>query len=139
MSVVLGIVAKGNVVTSTIDDTDSKTRGSPRDCASDPPIADNPQRLSGQAGSEEQIEVPTTEFAGAQKCVSFDNPPGDGKNQSPGQIRRGISQNIGSVGDINPTLLRRGQIDIVITHRDIGDDLQSGSGGNYFPVNLIRK
>src|SRR5262245_43582754 len=98
MSVVLGIVAKGYVFTSTIDDRDSESRGPPRYCASDPPISDDAERLPGQAASEEQIEVPTTEFAGAQKCVSFDNPPGDGEDQSPGQIRRCISQNIGSVG-----------------------------------------
>src|SRR5690606_4652938 len=57
--------------------------------------------------------------------------------QRPGEVRGGVVEHAGGVGDPDALLRRRRHVDVVVAHRDVGDDLEVGAAGEEVRVEAV--
>jgi hypothetical protein len=101
--------------------------------------AEDAERLAGDIAAQHLRRRPSGPLAGSQPPVSFNHPPGYRKQQCPGEIRRGVGEDIGCVADNDPSLTGGGDIDVVIAHCVVGDDLETGGVRQQGRVHMLGK
>src|SRR5690606_21759430 len=103
-----------------------KAPGAPGDGLSDPPHTDDAKALAVDVAAQKQEGAPTLKLAGPGKPVGFDDPAGDGHEEGPGKVSRGLGQDAGRVGDDDTPGGGGFDVDIVVAHRIVADHLQVG-------------
>ncbi len=105
--------------------------------AADAPEAEDAERLAPDVGAAELIEIPAAPLAGAGESIAFNQAAGDGQDQRPGQVGGGFIEHAGGIGDGDLAARTGGEVDVVVADADVGDDAQSGRGGEDFVVNAL--
>jgi hypothetical protein len=111
--------------------------GAPGHGPADPPEADDPQRLSVDVPAQQQQVFPLLEPALADVAVALDHPSRRRHHQRPGEVRGGVREHVGGVGDDDPVPGRGRHVDIVEADRDVGDYAQLGAGGQQLVVDEV--
>ena len=105
----------------------------------DPAKAVNPEGFTGEVLAQKHQGVPTFEFPRPNHPLALGNSPCAGKKKGPGDIRGGFGQYFRCVGDPYSLFLRGLKVDIVVTHREIGDALEQGGRLKDFPGDRVGK
>ena len=74
--------------------------------------------------AQQQVGLPTFEFALAQELIGLDHPAGDGQQQGEGEVGGRLGQDTRRVGYQDPAAGRRRDIDVVEANRIVGDHPQ---------------
>ena len=88
-------------------------------------------------GAAELVEIPAAPLAGARKAVAFDQAAGDGHEQGPGKIGRGLVEDAGGVGGDNFAASASGKVDIVKADGNVSDDAKFGGDGKKVVVDFF--
>src|SRR5258705_715623 len=111
-----------------VQDPHPEAPGSARHGLADPAEADDADRRSVDVGSHQEHRAPRLPVAGADVTVPFDEPPGGGHQQAPGEVRGWLREHAGGVADRDSARGAGWDVDVVEADREVADDLQLRAG-----------
>jgi hypothetical protein len=91
-------------------------------------VADDPELLAAQLRAEHEVQRPALPAASSDQPLPFPDAPGDGEDQPPGELRDRLGQHVWRVRHDDAPLLRRRNVDVLVAHGDVRDDLQAIAG-----------
>src|SRR5207302_3835199 len=95
------------------------------------------ERLAPDIGADELIEVPAFPLAGAGERIAFNQAPRDGHEESPGKIRGRFIEYAWRVAGRDVATRAGVQINVVKSHRNIGDCAQALPSREEFIVDSL--
>ena len=93
----------------------------------EPAIPHDAELLAAQFGAQQEIKGPALPPAGADDAFGLAQPPRDGEDQREGEVRRGVGEHIGGVGDDNASRTCRRDVDVVVADRHVRDHAEVAS------------
>jgi hypothetical protein len=133
----LGSLVAGAVV---VDDIHAETPRAARDGRANAAHADDAYSLAPNVDAAELLGSPPLPAAGSQGTLGLAEAAGGGEQEHEGGIGGGLIEDVGGVGDHHAALARRTNIDIVVSHGHVGDDLQAVPRRvEDFAVDLLRR
>ena len=109
-----------------VDDAHAEAERAARQRAADPAVADDAERLAREPQADQLVERPSGPRAGADQALALAEPARAGQEQRERQLRGGLGQDIGRVGDAHARGSRSREVDVVDADRAAGDHLQPG-------------
>src|SRR6266540_1608800 len=110
----------------------------PRDRPTDSPQPDQAERLAAHPRAEHVGRPPTGPGAAAHVPLGFPAAARDHEHQHDGVVRRVVGAHVGRVGDDQTASPRRGDVDVVEPHAEVGEDPGAQRlGGEYVPGDAI--
>ena len=103
----------------------------------DPPQTEDAQRGVVNVQAEELFESPFVPAPFADIGLAFVESARRGQDQRPGEIGGGIVQHAGGVGGHNPMGRAGGEINIVVSDRDVADRFQFGTAAQKILIDLF--
>jgi hypothetical protein len=94
-----------------------------------PTRTDDAERRPTQFEPKQLLRVPTHPPTISNECLTFLGPPRHRQDQEPGEIRGGIGEHVGRVGDHHPMPACGLEIDVVVSNRAVGHDPEVRKGG----------
>ena len=94
--------------------------------------------LPRQVGAQKHERFPIFKFPGTHKFIRFNRPAGNCHHKSEGVLGNCIGKNLGSIGNDYSPLFRGGQVNVIVSHGEIGEDFCLWRGIKYISVNLVR-
>jgi len=122
-----GLDFRGSPPDVMVEHLHFETSGAACHDLADPTQTDNSQRGMMHIQAEELLESPFVPRSLPDIGFGLVQPAGGGEDQRPGKIGGGVVQDAGGVGGHDAVGAAGGQIDIVVTHGDVADRLQSGT------------
>ena len=75
-------------------------------------------------GAPEEVPLPRLPLAGARVAVRLHDAARRRHEQGPGEVGGGLGEDVRRVRDDHLPALCRGDVDVVVANRDVGDDLE---------------
>ena len=117
-----------------VQDAHPEPTGPSRYGAPDAAEAQDAERLAMHIQAPEQVPLPGLPLPGAGVLVGLDHTPSGRHQQGPGEVRSGLGEHVGGVGDDDAAPAGGGQIDVVVADSHVGDDLEVRAGGQHLVV-----
>ena len=99
------------------------------DRATYPPAADEPELLAAELHPEHEVERPPSPFAATNQPIAFGDAARERKDQRPGELGGRLREHVRRIREHHTSRLDRRHIDVVVTNRNVGHDLQIGKTG----------
>jgi hypothetical protein len=97
--------------------------------AADAAEADDAECLAMDVAPKEDHVLPLSELALADVAIRLDDAAGGGHEERPGEVSRGLGEDVGSIRDDDPARGRRRHVDVVEADGHVGHHLEIGARG----------
>src|SRR5690606_6473073 len=86
--------------------------------------AQNAQCAAVHFGARKHVQAPPVPAACAQEVFTLCQAPGGGHQQGKAEVGGGLGQHVRGVGGQHASSVDRGHVEVVVTDRDVGNNLQ---------------